>query len=277
MTEPIMADTPQEGAIDVSPEVDADNTATASPTENNETDEAPSAGGDDENNTQQDDEEDGEDNDDDAGDGDDDDAGNNSKGKPFHEHPRWKKRETEWEDRFNDQETRHQDDVKKLREEFGGNKKTESKPIPEWFGGDQKQWDGYQTDLSKQFEEVEKRALEKVKGETTADTKAVEDATQYMKSELAIIEADEDLNPSGKKVDPNKLLKVVMDNELVDSKGRWNYKAGIKIMNAKSNNKPAPKKDNKKKIAGATTSESKGESKPKNFKTGDDFKQERPW
>lgn len=267
-----MADTPQEGEITFTTEVDADNTATDSPPETNETEETPSAEGGDDDNTQQDD---------DDGEGTDD-AGNVDEQVPFHEHPRWKQRESEWESRFNNQEARHQEDMKKLREEFSGNKPTgkpESKPIPSWFGGTQEQWDAYQADLQEQFKEVEEKAFERFQGSKTEEQKAVEEATKYMKSELTAIEADPTLNPSGKKVDPNKLLKVVMDNELIDSKGRWNYRAGMKILNSQNPQakRPAKPTQDKKKLAGATTSEPTGETQPKNFKTSKDFQQNRPW
>ena len=261
-----MADTPQEGEINFTSEVNGDKTSTDSPTENNDTEETQSADGEDENNQQ---DTDGED--------DGNDAGDDSDKTPFHKHPRWTERETEWDERFNNQETRHQDDIKKMREEFGKKPKadTESQPIPSWFGGDQAQWNDYQTDLAKQISKAEENAIEKFNGTKTAEDKAVQDATDYMKSEITIIEADKSLNPSGNKIDPNKLLKIVMDNELIDSKGRWNYKAGVKIMNAQVT-KPA-ETNNKKKIAGATTSESTGETTPKNFKTTQDFIQKRPW
>jgi len=268
-----MAETPTEGD-QAFPSVDEDNTSTDSPSENNDTDETRSVDGDDEENSQQD--TDGDDDNADSGeDGDEDD----SKKTPFHDHPRWKLRETEWDTRFNDQESRHQEDMKQLREDITKAPKApaESAPIPTWFGGDQAQWDAYQADRAGEIKAAEDRVLESVNGKRTAEQKAVQEATDYMKSEVVSIETNKNLNPSGKKVDSNKLLKIVMDNELIDSKGRWNYKAGMIIMNAQSGIKPAQSSDDKKKIAGATTSDSKGEDKPKAFKTTKDFKMNKPW
>ena len=272
-----MADTPTEGEISMN-SVKDDETSTDSPSENKETEDTQSAEGDEEKNTQQEDDAGDDDStEDDATGGDDDDTEDDSKETPFHEHPRWKQRETEWDKRFNDQETRHQDDLAKIREDFGNDKKSaESKAMPSWFGGDQKQWDAYQADRVAEIKEAEDRVIKRFEGTKSAEQKAVEDATAFMKSEIVAIQDDKDLNPSGKPVDPNKLLKVVMDNELVDSKGRWNYRAGMKIMNA-SSKAPVKKTDNKKKIAGATTSESTGEDKPKAYKTTKDFQQNRPW
>lgn len=197
---------------------------------------------------------------------------------PFHEHPRWKERENEWNNRFNDQEARHKKDLEDLRKEFSGARKenTENTEIPPWFGGDQKQWDEYRKYEDDRLSKAEERAVEKLTKAKEAEDKAVKDATDYMESEIKAIEADKDLNPSGSKIDPNKLLKFVLDNELIDSKGRWNYRAGWKFMNA---GKPSPKQqiDEKKKIAGATGTDHKGEKKPAPYKTSADFKKNKPW
>jgi len=201
------------------------------------------------------------------------------KDKPFHEHPRWKQRETEWETRFNQQEARHQEDLKAIREEFGAARKAnETQEMPIWFGGTQEQWDAYRKDRDVEIKAAEDRAYERINNAKTSEEKAIEEATAYMQSEMATIESDKTLNPNGIKVDPNKLLKVVMDNELVDSKGRWNYRAGFKILQAQT---PAPKAPvvtkERKAIAGATGTESKPETKPAPYKTSADFKKSKPW
>lgn len=259
MTENPMADTPQEGEITFAPNPDGgDENIQTSPTKPNDGDDTPTPEGD---NNQED--------------IDDDKAGDDKT--PFHEHPRWKQREEEWNDRFNDQETRHQDDIRKLREEFGQQKKdnAENTEIPSWFGGDQDQWNAYRADIDKQIKAAEERAIERVTEANKKESKAIEEATNYMKSEISAIEADKKLNPSGEKIDPNKLLKIVMDNDLIDSKGRWNYKAGYKLMQQTS--KPVKPNTDRKTIASATTSESKGEEKPKAFKTSKDFQVNKPW
>lgn len=197
----------------------------------------------------------------------------------FLDHPRWKEREEDWKKRFNDQEERHQADLKAIREEFGTARKDNAKQteIPSWFGGTQEQWDAYRADRDQEIKQAEDRAIERVKGEKTAEEKAIKEATDYMQSEITAIESDKELNPDGSKIDPNKLLKFVLDNDLVDSKGKWNYRAGFRMMKANGGTTTQNNGD-RKKIAGATTSESKAESKPQAFKTGADFKgNKRPW
>jgi len=197
----------------------------------------------------------------------------------FLDHPRWKEREDDWKTRFNDQESRHQTDLKAIREEFGTARKDNAGAvkIPSWFGGNQEQWDAYRTDRDEEIKQAEERAIERVKGESSAKEKAITQATEYMQNQISELEADKELNPDGSKIDSNKLLKFVLDNDLVDSKGQWNYKAGFKIMKANSSSNFGTNKD-RKAMAGATTSESKAESTPKEYKTSADFKgSNRPW
>jgi hypothetical protein len=196
---------------------------------------------------------------------------------PFHQHPRWKEREEAWDKRFNDQELRHQEDLKKIREEFGADRKknAEQTDIPSWFGGDQDQWNDYRKDRDAEIKAAEERAIQRITDEKGKQDKSVQEATEYMQSELMDIESDKNLNPSGEKIDPNKLLKIVMDNDLVDSKGRWNYRVGVRLMNFGAN---IPKPGDRKKIAGATLAGNEPEEKPVAYKTSKDFKgANRPW
>ncbi len=130
--------------------------------------------------------------------------------------------------------------------------------------------------MDKQLQAAEERAFKRFQDQTGAQDKLVQEATEYMQAEVKAIESDKELNPTGAKIDPNKLLKFVLDNDLVDSKGRWNYRAGFRIMGAQAASAKANAGD-RKDIAGATTSEPKPESKPAAFKTSEDFKVNRPW
>lgn len=250
MTTDQMADIPFEGENPFETE-EGDVTPTDSPTENNEDEEGAS--------------------DDGAGKG----HQNTDDNIPFHQHPRWKQREQEWQDRFNEQEQRHQEDVRSLREEFSAARKinAENTDIPKWFGGDQEQWDQFRQFNEESIKAAEERAVKRLSEQNNAEVKAVEEATKYMEAEIAAIENDKELNPTGEKIDPNKLVKIVIDNDLVDSKQRWNYRAGFRIM---QRNNTARSTD-RKVIAGATTSDQKGEGKQATFKTADSFKTNKPW
>ena len=203
---------------------------------------------------------------------------------PFHKHPAWIRRDDEFKERFNDQEKRHQEDMESLRKELAGGRipaaDDKLPPIPSWFGGTDEQWASYQADLKADRENLIKEAEEKTIKRLTETKKSEDDrikeANEYLNSEMAAIEADKTLNPSGEKVDANNLLQFVLDNDLLDSKGRWNYRAGWKLM--RTNAAPAPaNNDERKKIIAANATDSKPELKPAAFKTAEDFKKKRPW
>ena len=203
------------------------------------------------------------------------------------DHPRWKEREDDWKGRFNDQEKRHGEELTKLREEVegrfkqfsGSNQNAGQVQVPAWFGGDEQAWKEYtawhQTELGKAREE----AVKEFKSKSESEQKSIEEATKYFNDEVNTIEADKALNPDGLKVDRNKLLKVALDNELVDTKGRWNYKAAFKMMSAKEVFQAKAALNEKREVANATNSENRAESKPQAYATSDTFKKpgERPW
>lgn len=199
-------------------------------------------------------------------------------------HPRWVGREEDWKNRFNDQEKRHAEELEKIREEIrGGNKETTaaSTEVPAWFGGDEKQWAEYQkwnTELiTKAKEEARDETLKEFETRSTSEQKAVDDATTFFSGEVTAIESDKTLNPQGVKVDRNKLLKTALDFDLVDSKGRWNYRAAWRFL--QNGQTKADGTKDRKDIASATTSERGSDSKPSAFMTSLDFKNptNRPW
>ena len=204
----------------------------------------------------------------------------------FHKHPRWKEREGHWNERFNEQEKRHVEEINKLREEFGGKKTKENNdgvpPVPSWFGGDEDAWREYykydQDRITQAEERASQRAIENFTKSKDAEQKAIDEATKYFNDTVAEIESDKEINPNGEKIDRNKLLKFTMDYELVDTRGRWNYKAAYRLMKSGAS-ATKPDLDEKKKIAGATTSENKAEDKKPNYSTSEDFRnaQNRPW
>lgn len=215
------------------------------------------------------------------------------KDKPFHEHPRWLAREQEWTERFNSQEQRHGEDLKKaldgIRSEFGDKREAnaEQTKIPSWFGGTQEQWDSYRADRDAELktaeERAEARAIEKIKGEKSSQDEAVKKATDHMEGEMKVIATDKTLNPEGLKFDEAKLVQFTIDNQLVDLKGNWNYRAAFEIMKARGSIKPTTTttvtKD-RKALADATIEKKPGgEPTQKDFKTSSDFKKPgaRPW
>lgn len=191
----------------------------------------------------------------------------------FANHPRWKEREDDWKERFNKQEERYTNDLKAIREEFAEKikpKRDDNSDIPLWFGGDENQWKVFQQDQERIIKEAEERAVERIESTASEERKRQEDANKYFEEQVFEIESG-----TGEKVDKNKLIKYAIDNDLVDSKGRWNWKVAHRLLTSTSE-KPSNKED-RKKIADATSSDKKSDAKPPSFMTNEDFKKERPW
>lgn len=212
------------------------------------------------------------------------------------DHPRWKEREADWTKRFNDQEARHVEELQKLREEItakiGGN--TQGKEaqaaatitpgqVPSWFGGDEQQWAEFQQWnnglLSQAKAEARSEALDEIKSKSEAEQKAIDEATTYMNTEITAIESDKELNPKGEKIDRNKLFKIAHDFKLVDTEGRWNWRAAYLISKNQFTSSKNASTEERKAIANATISDNRGETKPAPYATSADFSKPgaRPW
>ncbi len=195
---------------------------------------------------------------------------------PFHEHPRWIERDEQHKKSLEDMQTKHETDMQALRDDIskGASEKKGDEKIPSWFGGTPEQWTEYKEWHSGEISTAETNARNKATSEQEAETKAsdklVKDATTYMNTEITAIESNKELNPTGEKIDPNKLIKFVMDNNLVDKQNRWNYKLGWKFMNDGKDPKEAIQK--KKGLAGGMGGDHKGEKDEGNIPGSDDFK-----
>lgn len=213
-----------------------------------------------------------------------------SKEKPFHEHPRWLEREEEWNKRFNEQEKRHGEQLaqalKAIKEEIGdARRENDQAKIPSWFGGTDEQWAEYKADRDRELKETEERAkkavIQEYESKTSTEDKAVKEATDYLNAEIKTISSDKVLNPEGLKVDPETLVKFTIENELVDTKGRWNYRAAFKMMKSAGIIKPKTVvTQERKELGGATVDKNpKGEPAQKTTKSSLDFKKPgaRPW
>ena len=205
----------------------------------------------------------------------------------FADHPRWQQRENDWKTRFNQQEERHIQEIQGLRTEFEqkygqkpqANQAATTDEIPPWFGSDdQEAWQQFKAWNESLITKAQEGAVQHLTQKQADEQKQITDATNYFHAQVAALEADKELNPNGEKVDRNKLMKFVLDYKLVDTDGKWNWKAGYLAMRGQ----PQPKAKNnndRKALAGATTSESRPEPKADEVMGSDDFKKPgaRPW
>jgi hypothetical protein len=153
--------------------------------------------------------------------------------------------------------------------------------VPAWFGGGNQDTNIkklYKDFLDEQDERIvgkaEERVLNRIKKEKEDQDKAVADANKWFDDSTSAIETK-----FKTKVDRTKLLKFVMDNELIDSKGRWNYEKGYEFMTALSGKKPASDTNERKQFAGIGPNNAGSEQAEKDVATSDDFSKpaNRPW
>jgi hypothetical protein len=207
------------------------------------------------------------------------------------DHPRWKEREEDWKKRYNDQEVRHataiaelQKQIQALMENVQPAKPAQSPPaeekveVPEWFAGDEEAFQSFSEWHNSRLEKLLEARASKETEQKTQESKRIEEATQYFNEQVAALESDKDLNPNGEKIDHNKLLKFVMDNDLVDSQGRWNYKAGYRMMRAQTTGKASEDAEERRKLAAVTAGKSRPEApKESAVTTSEYFKTHKPW
>lgn len=181
---------------------------------------------------------------------------------PFHEDP-------QVQEYINRQlETREQRLKDELEQKFA-TPKDQKVVIPNWFGGDEQAWSQYQAHLEERDTRVRESALKEIQGLTQKEQNLIKEANEWFESNVKEIEKTD--GP----VDKNLLFKTAQDFELVDSKGRWNWKAAHRI--AKSQYKSDPTKvDERKKIVGMDRNDQGGTGQ-KDFKTAKDFQKARPW
>ena len=206
-----------------------------------------------------------------------------TKPKPFNEDPEVQSYiQRQVESRLTEVEKKHQADLAAVRAEIAAGRKpnVDAEKPPKWFGGNQEQWKDFQTFIEERTSKSGEGVITKLQENAQQSEQAKKEATDYLFSEIEAIKADKTLNPKGLKVVPEELLKVVLENELIDTKGRWNYKAGWRILR-QTLEAAAPKANvdkDRKNLAGASVANDKGaDPGAKPFKTSEDFKKKRPW
>ena len=150
--------------------------------------------------------------------------------------------------------------------------------VPDWFGGDETQFAAFSEHLKTLTKSAKEEAIAEIKEKGDAEQGAIQEATDYMNTEVSSIETDEALNPDKVKIDRNKLLKFTMDNKLVDTEGKWNYRAAFQLMQAGVKSAKSETIKEKKGIASVTTGGGAPTEKPAHA-TSEDFEDpsNRPW
>ena|SRR3990167_629402 len=189
---------------------------------------------------------------------------------PWHEDPRWRKWKEEKETL--EAKAREFDELKTKIEPILTKEAEKKSSIPRWFGGDETQWAEYQADQTKLVDSVRKQTLEEVNRMTAAQQEAINKANEHFETSV------DELKAEGIKVEKNRLMKYVFENNLVQPDGRWNYKLGAKYLDLQDKAKEEkPDLSDRKRLSAASMGGTDSDVKKKDYATQEDFAHNRPW
>jgi len=187
---------------------------------------------------------------------------------PFHEHPRWKKREEEWNNRLEETKAQIRSEYEeKLNQSLQGfQPKEQTVPIPTWFsrlyGNDPEAWNEFESWDKQRQETIKAEAVREYESKQAQETEKVTKANQYIESQITALQSE------GKQFDRNELLKVVNDFRPVTDDGNWDLRKAYDILEMQKAASVNPVKSNARKaVASATTSESQPETPKSNVQT----------
>lgn len=180
---------------------------------------------------------------------------------PFHEHPRWKQREKDWEDRFHTLESTYATKLQEFEQKF---KPASDVKIPEWFstlyGENQEAWQKYSKYDAELRAQIKSETLAELKKEGDKQTQAQKRWEDYTKKSIS------ELKDSGEEFDENELTKFMFDynekygNVPVEANGNWSFKKSLELMR-QLKGEEKPKSTVKKELAATTTTRSSEGSK----------------
>jgi hypothetical protein len=194
---------------------------------------------------------------------------------PFHEHPRWKEREENWNKRLAEIERKAQERIAEVEGKLpkAESVKSETK-LPSWWGGDEEQYKAFQEDQRQLLVAEKAKEASERENQEKQQAQLVKEATEEFNSTISKLETE-----SGDKIDPNKFLKFVMDEQFINFQTKkWDYERAWKFYQLQQKPSDSTNIEERKRLASLTTKEkSGGGGEKKNFKTADDFKGSRPW
>lgn len=190
---------------------------------------------------------------------------------PFHEHPRWIKREEELNTLKEENEVNAKE-LAELKDKVSKKDETTGE-IPSWFSelyGDNKTaWQKHQAHTKVEKEEWKKEVL----AEQTQVRKQTDEEAQ--KWDKWVNDEVQNLKDEGKVFDRNKLLKVMTDYKPTSDDKGLDFQKGFKIYEMQEAEDPS-KTNARKELADATTKTTKGEKKSDENKTFKDLRN-TPW
>lgn len=188
---------------------------------------------------------------------------------PFHQDPRWIKREEKIKEfeSYKEQTEREIAELKAFREEAKSSQPTD---VPDWFkelyGDNQVAWNKYSEHDRVQREDIKREVL---KEQELLRQRQTDEATRWNKwvdEEISKLQTD------GKQFDRNKLIKTMLEYRPTDDNNNFDFEKGFRIYEALEQKDIDPQKSQVRKQLADIANSSKGDKKAKDYMTAADLR-----
>lgn len=177
---------------------------------------------------------------------------------PWHKDPRW----IEWQDDKKNLTSKVEELESRLNHPIES-----TEEIPNWFtkvyGDDPEIYAQYKEHHKQELAEIKQSAINELKAEEEKSKQELDRYRQEVEDGIAELKAE------GHSFDENALKKIVLDEQLFDSNGKFNFRAGLKLMQTPVSN---PAQEAKKQLAGKTAPTTGSTIPKKEFMTSDDLR-----
>lgn len=184
---------------------------------------------------------------------------------PFHQHPRWKAREQEWQEKFETMKRTYDEELGKVKQSIDSFKPQTAEAIPEWYkyyyGEDAKGYELYKQFHNSEKERIKQEALEEIRKAELQEQETTQKWNNWIEDQIKSLE------DNGKKFDRNKLLKQMEDYPIYGKDGLYDFNKSYELYEKFNPSNDSSKSEARKEIANNTTSGSKGEPKQRDYVT----------
>ena len=148
---------------------------------------------------------------------------------PFHQHPRWKEREKDWNNRLKEQEQKFQDKIDDIQK----TSVPEETTVPEWFsklyGDDIDVYTGYQKAHQQEKEELKTELREEMNKTSKSEKEEVKKVEDWIDSEITSIGEDNEIDlekKDGKNSLRNEFVAFMQDHKIFNEDGNLDFRSG---------------------------------------------------
>lgn len=187
---------------------------------------------------------------------------------PFHEHPRWKERETDWQKRLDaalaEQERKFQEQIEQVKPQSKEETTIDPNLVP-LIGDDPHVHKLWHDMRQKEREQIVQEAQERLLQKQTQEREASQKWEQWVDSEVSKLESE------GKKFDRNELMKIAVDYKPTDDQGNISFAKALQILEATKPQK-SEKAKARKEIAEQVSGDIQGEPEESKVVTSKDLR-----